>query len=305
MARPTGPYAVLMAGQLSERAGMASPLAGHPVFRRLAGRFDSLTGGRFEGWVTTAPQEEISERFTAPGVMVLYDVVCGEVAQDLWGPPAAVSGYSLGFYAAAVLARCVSAQTILGWLDRVNASNASRFPPGLFAVAVSTGLSAGELEGCFARWNLGGLAVADVNNPRQVVFAGPADEVRTALANLKGVAMDARAVPLDIPLHTPHLEEARREVLEWWSMVPVSAPVIPLISPVTGQPIKSGAAFKNEMLASLTATNDWFSVIRALEAKGIRQVLDLSPKGELGRMGRWTSRDLEVLPVSSLWNDSP
>jgi len=291
---------MLMAGQLSERSGMAAPLASHAVFRRLAGGFDHLTEGQFGRWVTTARQEEISERFTAPAVMVLHDVVCGEVALKEWGPPAAVAGYSLGFYAAAVLARCLSSLAVLGWLTRVNAINAQRFPPGEFALASCTGLPAAELERLLDEWGLAGLRISAFNNPRQVVVAGPASEVRDALARLKGVALDAKEVPLDVPLHTNYMEETRGAMTAWWSLVPASSPIFPLLSPVTGEILTGGAAFKQHMFASLAVPTDWTSVARSLERLGIRWALDASPGGELGRMTRWTYRDLRVMPISAL-----
>jgi malonyl CoA-acyl carrier protein transacylase len=292
-----------MAGQLSERAGMGLRLSSHPVFQRLVGRFDALTAGQFERWVTTASQEEISERFTAPTLMVLYDQICGEIAAKEWGTPAVVAGYSLGFYAAAILARCLSAKAVVGWLTRVNASNARLFPPGTFALAVVTGLSLSQWEEFAAQWPEGGLKIANINNAKQLIIAGPRVEMERALNGLHGVALDAHVLPLDIPLHTDYLEESRQEVMAWWSMVPAAAPHIPLLSPVDGQPIGSGAAFKREMLASLTAPTNWQSVVQTLEAMGIRRALDTSPGGELGRMARWTYRALEVAPVSDLWGD--
>jgi malonyl CoA-acyl carrier protein transacylase len=300
LAVPGEPYAILMAGQLSEKAGMGLHLSSHPVFQRLSGGFDAQTAGQFERWVTTASQAEISERFTAPTLMVLYDQICGEIAVREWGSPAVVAGYSLGFYAAAILARCLSAKAVIGWLTRVNASNARLFPPGDFALAVVTGLSIAEWEEYAARQPEGGLRIANINNAKQLVVAGPADQVKRALEHLEGVALDAHRLPIDIPLHTDYLEESRQEVMTWWSMVPAAAPHIPLLSPVDGQPIGSGAAFKREMLASLTAPTDWQGVIRTLEAMGIRRALDTSPGGELGRMARWTYRGLEVIPVSAL-----
>ncbi len=301
LGKPLGPYAVLMAGQLSERAGMASPLASHPVFRRLAGGFDNLTAGQFERWVTTARQEEISERFTAPAVMVLYDIVCGEAAVRDWGPPAAVAGYSLGFYAAAAVARCVSPQAVLGWLTRVNADNARRFATGRFCLAVVTGLAPEAVRERLDGWGLSGVRVANLNNPAQVVVAGPAAEVRRGLEALRGSVLDAKELPFDVPLHTDYMDGTRGAVAGWWSLVPASAPIYPLLSPVSGERLTSGAAFKHHMLQSLAAPTDWTAVARTLERMGVEWALDVSPGGELGRMTRWTHRGLRVLPVSALW----
>ena len=294
-------YAILFAGQLSEKAGMGVPLRFHPVFRRLVPGFNQLTGGRFEEWVTEAPQEEISERFTAPAIMVLYDLLGAEIALHEWGPPVAVAGYSLGFYAAAVLAHCVPVSTVLTWLEKVNASNAKAFPPGHHALAATTGLSLQELKEFMAGSALKGLRVSGVNNPRQAVIAGPSGEVREALEKLKGRVLDARILPLDVPLHTPYMEPACLEIEPWWSAVAAAAPVFPLLSPADGHVIGSGTAFKNEMLVSLQSPTRWDLVAEGIARFKPDRVLDLSPGGDLGRMARWSVRDLNVVPVSALW----
>lgn len=300
----TSTYAILFPGQLSEKAGMGAPFRFHPVYKNLAPSFGHLTGGQFERWVLEAGQDEISQRFTAPGIMVLYDLLASEVAAHEWGRPVAVAGYSLGFYAAAVLSKCVPVSAVLTWLEKVNACNARTCPPGRYAVAASTGLSEPEVTAFFSEWRLGGLRVANVNNPRQVVFAGPAPEVGDAVDRLKGRALDVRLLPLDVPLHTPYMEPACLEVQSWWSTVPTGAPVLPLLSPVDGRTVGSGAAFKKEMLASLQAPTRWDLAVEALARFKPDRVLDLSPDGSLGRMARWTNRDLAVVPVSALWDRS-
>jgi [acyl-carrier-protein] S-malonyltransferase len=295
------PYAILMPGQLSERSGMALPLAGDEVFERLAGGFDALTGGRFRYWVTQAPAEELGGRFVAPTAMVLYGALCAEVALSRFGPPEAVAGYSLGFYAAGLFARCVKASAVLEWLDRVNAANGRDFPPGRFALASETGLSRAEIEALFDRWGLAEVTVANINNPKQVVFAGPRGAVQRAIERLKGLVMEVRLLPLDVPLHTPYVERARSEATPWWQGVPASDPLWPIISPRDGRVIIAGREFRKEVAEALSAPTDWVAAVTRLRELGLRRLLDLSPGGELGRMARWTVRDLEILPVSSLW----
>lgn len=301
MPTPSIPYAILMAGQLSEQAGMGAPLCGDPVFRGLADRFNALTGHRFQHWVTQASQEEISEPFTAPSVMVLYDILCGHVACRRWGAPAAVTGYSLGFYAAAVLARCTSEAVILEWLDRVDDCNRRCFAKGQFRLAAVTGLSVEELKARLANWGLERVQIANINNARQLVVAGPKEEMAVAVERLKPLALDVRDLLLDIPLHSRYIEPAQREVAEWWTSVGASSPALTLLSPVDGSLISDGGSFKSHMLTSLVSSTHWQAVVERLKALNIRRALDVSPGGELGRMARWTYRELEVLPVSALW----
>jgi malonyl CoA-acyl carrier protein transacylase len=212
-----------------------------------------------------------------------------------------VCGYSLGFYAAAVFAHSITVQTALGWLSRVNAFNARDFPEGNFGVAVSTGLSKDELEDAFMGWGLDGLFVSNVNNSRQIVFTGPKRVVADAAERLEAVALSVQEAPLDIPLHTPYMDRARREVDGWWSTIPAATPSYELISPVDGALVRSGRALKREMLTSLASPTDWVAVVKTLDELDLDWVLDLSPGGELGRMARWTKRNMDIRPASLLW----
>ncbi len=296
-------YAIVMPGQLFEREGMAAPLEKNASFQRIAEGFNGLTNGCFRRWVTTSSIEEIGSRFTAPTVMVLYGALCAEIARERFGPPVAVAGYSLGFYAAAIFARCLKPREALEWLARVNAHNESAFLPGRYALASVTGLDARTIDGRLRKWKLQSVFIADVNNPMQAVLAGPSPDVAEAGRRFKDIVINFQILPLDIPLHTPYMRDACWEVSSWWSTVPTAAPEITLLSPINGRAIRDGRDFKEEMLRSLTSPTDFVSMARVLALRSLDWILDLSPGGELGRMLRWTSRELKVKPVSALWQE--
>ena len=82
------------------------------------------------------------------------------------------------------------------------------------------------MDARLAEWGLDEVQMANINNARQLVLAGlraPSKWVR--LESPEGLALDVRDLPLDIPLHTPHLEPARQAVADWWASVPAGAPL--------------------------------------------------------------------------------
>lgn len=290
------PYAILMAGQFSEVEGMAVPLAPDPAYRESARDFDALTGGAFSRWVTSEPKEKLSEHAVASEAVVLFDAALGKVAREHLGPPALAAGYSLGFYAAASLAGVFPMRIALEWIRRVNASMVPRFPEGDFGLAVSIGLTREELDAAFRAASLPSLEVANINNARQIVFAGFAPEVEAALRALAGRALSAKAIPLGFPLHTSYLGPVAEELAPWWRTVALMDPNIPLISPVDGAVLGAAEEIREVMLLSLTRPTDWVSVVKSVQSRGISRVLDTSGDGSLGRMTRWVSRDLHVMP---------
>jgi malonyl CoA-acyl carrier protein transacylase len=285
-----------MAGQFSEAEGMAMPVRMVPAFREVAGRFDALTGGSFERWVTVEPQALLSEHTVASQAVVLFDAALGTVASERFGPPSLVAGYSLGFYAAASLAGVFPMDVALEWIRRVNRAMDLRFPPGTFGLAVSIGLTREELLSAFAGASLGGLEVANINNARQLVFAGPAAEMDAALKALEGRVLSAKALPLGFPLHTSYLRPVAEEIEPWWRGVPLSDPHMPLLSPVDGSSLTDAGQVRETMLLSLTEPTDWVSVVKAAGSLGPAWVLDSSGDGSLGRMTRWVDRAMRVVP---------
>jgi malonyl CoA-acyl carrier protein transacylase len=262
----------------------------------VARRFDSLTGGAFERWVTVESQPLLSQHTVASQAVVLFDAALGTLASERFGPPSLVAGYSLGFYAAASIAGVFPMELALEWIGRVNRAMDPRFPPGSFGLAVSIGLTREDLLRAFGDASLDGLEVANINNARQLVFAGPADEVDSALKILEGRVLSAKALPLGFPLHTSYLRPIAQELEPWWRSVSLSDPQVPLLSPVDGSRLTGAEQVRETMLLSLTEPTDWVSVVKAAGKAGLSWVLDTSGDGSLGRMTRWVDRSMRVVP---------
>lgn len=288
-----GPLALLIGGQLGAAQGLGRPLAEEPAFDRWLAQRRGAGTADAEALLLQAPCPSAADRFGAARLMVLYGHAAATVALDRSGPPAALTGYSLGFYAAAAAAAVAPVELFLEWVGRVNAENARRFPPGTCALGLCVGLPRPELEAHLARLGTD-LAVTAVNNRTQLAFAGPAPSVRAALEALRPVALDARELPLDVPLHGPLMAETARAVAPWLAGQRFCDPDVPLLSPVDGTRLHSARAFRDHLLASLTSPTDWAAVVEGLRAEGVARALDLSPGGDLGRMTRWSWRELPV-----------
>lgn len=290
------PYAILMAGQFSETPEMGCTLSGDSVFLDAARAFGALTGGKFPEWVTRSGADELGRHEVACEAVVLFDAALGEVARARFGAPGLVAGYSLGFYAAASLAGVFPMELALAWIRRVNAGMEARFPGGSFGLAVSIGLSRGELLDTFGAAGLRGLRIANVNNARQLVYAGPSAEVSASMRVLEGKVLSAKELPLGFPLHTPYLEPVVREVEPWWRTVELADPSLPLLSPVDGSILSRSEAVREAMLLSLTEPTDWVAVVRAVASASPEWALDTSGDGSLGRMTRWVDRGINMVP---------
>ncbi len=295
MSEKQNPYAILMAGQLTARAGMGEPLLQIPAFREELASLAELVEGRLEEWLTRASQATLSDPSVAPHAVTLFEIACGRAAASLLGPPAVAAGYSLGFYAAAVLSGAISPETASEWLFRVNTAMDLSFPEGKFLTAFSIGLNRRELEETFSRKEFAGVHVANINNKGQIVFAGPADPVVQAVEALKGRTLRCETLPLKNPIHTPHMAPIRDEIREWWATREVHDPEMILLSPADGGVLRTARDIREAMPESLALPTDWVGVSKGVVREGAAWALDTSADGSLGRMTRWVVRDLKLV----------
>jgi len=292
------PRTLLFGGQLGAAAGLGRRLAGEPAFARWLAEREAAGTSDARALLLDELCPAASDRFSAARLMVLFNSAAAAVCAQRLGPPTAVAGYSLGFYAAAEAAGIASVELFLEWVERVNAVDAALFPPGAFATGLCVGLTREDLESRLVAAGLRGLAVCGVNNRTQLLFAGPASQVQTAADLLGPSVLDVRVLPFDVPLHSRHLVPAAAEVAPWWGTVSLLEPSLPLFSPVDGSALDGAESFRAAMLASLTSPTDWAAVVEGLKGRVEPGAVDLSPNGDLGRMSRWGWRELVVYPLS-------
>lgn len=290
-------YALMFGGQAGAASGLGKLLASWPGFDAWLEKVCAESAPDARWLLLEAPASIVTERFTAARMMVLYNHACAEMALARFGRPSALCGYSLGFYAAASAAGCAPLSIFLEWVDRVNAVNAVHCPKGAFGLAVSVGLKMEEVQRGFLDWGFNDLAISGINNVTQIVFAGPASQVDEAVSRLKAVALDARRLEMDVPLHCRHVAPSAEAVASWWSTVALAPPMRPLVSPVDGEVIETGEAFRDVMARSLVSPTNWVAVARRLSLLSPKVVMDASPGGDIGRMTRWTWREANVRPL--------
>ncbi len=290
-------YALTFGGQAGAASGLGKLLASWRGLDAWLEKVCAESAPDARWLLLEAPAAIATERFTAARMMVLYNHACAEMALASFGPPSALAGYSLGFYAAASAAGCAPLSIFLEWVDRVNAANAIHCPKGAFGLGVSVGLKMEEVQRGFRDWDFPDLAITGINNVTQIVFAGPASQVDEAVSRLKAVALDARRLEMDVPLHCRHVAKAAEAVAPWWSTVALAPPMMPLVSPVDGEMIESGEAFREVMARSLVSPTNWVAVARRFSLLSPKMVLDASPGGDIGRMTRWTWREASVTPL--------
>ncbi|MCB9419418.1 MAG: amino acid adenylation domain-containing protein [Ardenticatenaceae bacterium] len=160
-----------------------------------------------------------------------------------WGiKPAAMIGHSVGEYVAACLAGVFSLEDAL----KVIASRGrlvSELPSGAM---LSVRRPAADIEPLLS----GQMSLAASNSPKLCVVSGPDDEIAELENRLKADGFACKHLHTSHAFHSPMMEPAIAPFMEIVSQIKLAAPVIPIVSTVTGDWMQAGEATNPQYWAS-------------------------------------------------------
>lgn len=182
------------------------------------------------------------------------------------------AGHSFGEFAALATAGAVSDVDGLEMVlerGRLTAAAAAVTGEAGGMMAVGMGLdAAGELAERF------GLVVAVDNSPEQTVLSGPADGIGAALKHVRRLRVRCVRLEVDGAFHSPAMQGAVAPFREFLTSIRYAAPDRPVFSSLSGREFRDPAA---ELANALVAPVRWRTTMRALQALGVRDFVDVGP----------------------------
>jgi [acyl-carrier-protein] S-malonyltransferase len=204
--------------------------------------------------------------------------------------PDVVAGHSLGEYAAAHAAGCLSLTDgvrLVTDRDRLMNAASGENPGGMIAL-----IGADPDEVAKATEEAEGVVVAaNFNTPRQTVVSGQIDALETVAEGVRG-----RKVRLEVSgaFHSPLMEGAAREMDELLRGVELEEPAIPMVGATDGALLETAdevrAALQRQMLSPVR----WVAVVERMLDLGVREIFEAGEDGTLTRMLRdFKRKDVE------------
>jgi [acyl-carrier-protein] S-malonyltransferase len=204
--------------------------------------------------------------------------------------PDVVAGHSLGEYAAAHAAGCLSLTDgvrLVTDRDRLMNAASGENPGGMIAL-----IGADPDEVAKATEEAEGVVVAaNFNTPRQIVVSGHIDALETVAEGVRG-----RKVRLEVSgaFHSPLMEGAAREMDELLRGVELEEPAIPMVGAADGALLETAdevrAALQRQMLSPVR----WVAVVERMLDLGVREIFEAGEDGTLTRMLRdFKRKDVE------------
>lgn len=113
------------------------------------------------------------------------------------------------------------------------------------------------------------------------------------MAALEPSALKAGLLPVQHPLHGPHMAALLPALSRRLAGVVPRAPLFPLISHFDGRLLGAGAPAWDEGLASIALPVDWLAVVARLQALGA-PLAECGHGCQLAGLTRWAQRTLRV-----------
>ncbi|HEX3783107.1 MAG TPA: SDR family NAD(P)-dependent oxidoreductase, partial [Pseudonocardiaceae bacterium] len=187
--------------------------------------------------------------------------------------PDAVLGHSQGEIAAA----CVSGALSLPDAARVVALRSRAIAAGLAGRGAMASIPLPEVDVRGRVEGVEGVSVAAVNGPRSVVIAGEPDAVQAIVDDYTGRDVRARMIAVDYASHSAHVESLYEELLDVLAGIEPGAPVIPMLSTLTGEWVQAGELDAEYWFANLRNRVGFHSAVTRLLDERYRAFVEVSP----------------------------
>lgn len=272
--------AFVFPGQGSQTVGMLAGFAGNATVDAAMKEASDALGMNLSELISNGPAETLSLTVNTQPVMLATSMAFYRAWLAAGGPaPGFAAGHSLGEY---------SALTAAGVFDLADAVRLVRFraeamqsavPVGVGSMAAILGLSARDvIAACRDAAQSDVVEAVNFNTPDQTVIAGHVAAVdrACALAKERGAK---RALPLAVsaPFHSSLLKPAADALREKLSGMQLGSPSMTVFNNVDVRHETQADRIKDSLSRQAMSPVRWVEVIQALEAHGVKTVVECGP----------------------------
>jgi [acyl-carrier-protein] S-malonyltransferase len=307
--------ALLFAGQGAQAVGMGKDLAAaFPSAKAWFDRANAALGYDLASICFSGPEPELTKTENAQPGIFLVSWVAFQLLKERVGVQASACSAADTLKRELQLKFDATAGLSLGEFTALTAAGAMSFEDGLRVVrrrgrfmqeaceathggmAAVIGLDEAPTREVCAE---AGVVLANLNCPGQLVISGETDKIANAveLAKAKG-AKRALALPVAGAYHSPLMAGAQPKLQAELAKIKISAPGVPVISNVTGQPHGAPTEISARLIEQVTSSVFWEKSMRYLLAQGFTRFIELGPGTALSGFMKRIDNGAQMLNVA-------
>lgn len=293
--------AMVFAGQGAQAVGMGKDLAAaHPECKDLFDRASGVLGFDLARLCAEGPIEEITRSDNCQPAIFVTSAACHAALKTLHPglQLAGVAGLSLGEWTALYAGGVLSFEDVVKVLKvrgKVMQEACEERAGGMVSVM---GLAMAELEKICAAT---GVQMANINSPEQIVLSGAKDKILEAekLAQAAG-AKKTVVLPVAGAFHSPLMASAAGKLEQVLAGMTLQAPVVPVVSNVTGRPHGSPSEIKALMVRQVTSSVQWVGSIEWFKQAGVTEYIECGPGKVLSGLIKRIDKDASTVNISDV-----
>lgn len=273
-------------------------LADHPQAREWFERADQALGESLSRLCLEGPEEALRLTENAQPALLLVGYVAGRLLEASGLEVTMAAGHSLGEITALTLADALAFEDALRLVRLRGKLMQQAVPVGEGAMAALRTGDAQTLGAIVAgvEPELGLVVAANFNGPDQTVLSGAAAAVRRALVVARSLGVAGREIPVSAPFHCELMRPAADAFSDALAEVAFADALrFPVVTNVTAEPVRSGAAAREFLALQVTHPVRWGECLACMERSGIRRFVEVGPGDVLTKLSRRIVRDASFL----------
>ena len=290
--------AFVFPGQGSQSPGMLHRLGDHPAIARTLDEISEALGADIREFDSAERlQSDVAVQISLLSAGVATAQALSE--QDI--KPAAVSGLSVGAFAAAVIAGVLSLRDAVH-IVKLRAEEMMKLYPEGYGLSAIVGLSeaqvASMVRAVYSDRNP--VFVGNINAPQQIVIAGSnaAMEQVLAEARRRGARKTVR-LNVSIPSHCPLLQPVAHILGKELGKVHLSQPRSVYVGNISARAMRAKEAIAFDLANNIAHGVRWHDATTVLAELGCQVFLEMPPGHVLSDLARENLSDVKSLPLET------
>jgi malonate decarboxylase epsilon subunit len=272
-------FAVMFPGQGAQTVGFLHDLPDMPAVKAVLSEASDLLGRDVLELDTEA---ELGSTGSTQVALVVAGAAFAEFCATEEVKPTAVTGMSVGAYAAAIAAGIVSLQTALTLVQHRARLMEEAFPLRSHGMLAIGGLRLQRVKGLLDGTS---AVIANYNTASQFVVAGKMEELEILRERaLEEGAELAKVLAMPVASHLPALLPAAEELMRVAADLPFAMPNVPIYSGRTGRALSTSQSVREELAWNMAYPVLWNDTVGAIGSLGIDLLVEAPPGTTLKRL---------------------